>query len=313
MTTENTDAARGGVPNSWSSLAAARRAKEEAAARQEQSAKAVQDAIAETDQLGHLLAKGNKENPMELSADGRIAASSEFIAETLLALARAAIRFPGLKYVDDRYYPTHGLGHIAGLQLWNLAAQQPSPPVMLQEVSEARSALMPTPGMPRPTKVDTESGMLEVFRRFDGLGTEVMRDIELKAFREAMRPSTPPAAPTLAPATDAAANAPASGEPEAPMPALASPAGPTPGMPDLGTVPAVSSDSDADQPDEQFIAAVLSVLKGRAVPTTRDPLLTAADLPVGGRSYGKLSWMADQGLIRSGAKGYLPAKQVKKT
>lgn len=57
-------------------------------------------------------------------------------------------------------------------------------------------------------------------------------------------------------------------------------------------------------PDAEFIARVLQTLGQSAAPMPRDALLTAADLPVGGRSYGKLTWMADNGLVFSGSKGF---------
>ncbi len=73
---------------------------------------------------------------------------------------------------------------------------------------------------------------------------------------------------------------------------------------DGARVEGAENEGDSDPPDAVFITRVRQVLERSAVPIPREELLTAADLPVGGRSYGKLTWMADNGLVFSGPKGF---------
>lgn len=65
-----------------------------------------------------------------------------------------------------------------------------------------------------------------------------------------------------------------------------------------------ANDDAPDRPDSDFIARIRRVLEQHTQPLKRDALLTEADLPVGGRSYGKLSWMADHSCVFSGPKGF---------
>ena len=154
----------------WDELAQKTAARIEAKAKAEQVGREYSAALTEADRLARLLARGTDSQPLSDPGNSRVAASDEFIAATLLAFSAAIDDSVGLSYFN-KHYPlgNFGMAYRAVQRLWQLAGLRIQIEQMMREVGAARRALAPLDKPWSLSRGDSEAGLLDALRQFEGL------------------------------------------------------------------------------------------------------------------------------------------------
>jgi len=252
------------------------------------------------------------------AADGDgIVATDSLFAERLKKVAVAWAVCPGLHVFVEQPLPDKGLGYDVGHTLLKLGAGKVTIAELAKEWRSVREVLGPYRGWsPTLPRADTEAGAFGFYRQLDRFfdGTTWSPPITAKP---AIKPLGGTSDVQLSPkASSGHADTVSATEADPSRPATTGSAGPIELNPTTNSAPPAVPTTNAagvqaagsTAPDEAFIDCVRRVLAQRALPLNRDMVLTKAGLPVGGKSYGMLTWMAKHGLIRSSAIGYSAAR-----